>query len=470
MSYAVASDAVAFFDGRPDLVYRSGPTVGRFLSTVQRLALLIAANQVGKTLGLCKWANDRCLEYDGSGPGVLLAMIADIDNQFAVFCSKLHEVCARSELDAACKYIDGKGFYTHGRRMVRYRNGARIEFRGGKGEQMSAASVTCDLGVVVDEIPQRGHFAEALRATQRWMSPVRVGFTAVGRPADWFRARVEGIDGAPPEDAHPETGEALWEVFNCGLTKEECPWMTDEQIALIYGQVDPAEAPQRLHGAWEGPTPGRRFNGMSPECVIPALPPGEWTVTVTMDHGEGGGKQWVNLLYSRVLPPKKRGGDKVAQVVVVDEYVNPHATTPAQDAEGIEAMLSRNGLSILHVDRWFGDINSSGKSSAGASVNAEFESAFARRLGIGPDMPSPVSISKPAKSAGSVDFGERLLNYALLRRELLFVEASTVRTQRIFWHYTKGDQSTKHGVDTVRYGALDELRNAPAYANLYLNQ
>lgn len=443
---------LAWLESRPDLTYRPGPTVGRFQASKSRLSLLVAANQIGKTNGLCYWANGRCLAYTGDGPGVLLAMIADLDNQYPVFASKLWEVCARAELHPDCRYVEGKGFMTHGRRLVKYRNGARIEFRGGKGEQMSAASVTCDLGVIVDEIPQRGHFAEAMRAAQRYMAPVRVGFTAVGRPAAWFRRRVQGDPdtGAPPDDVHPDTGEALWSVYNCGLTVEECPWMDEEQVALIYATTPADQAPQRLHGAWEGPTSERVFTGMAPARELEQVPEGRWRVRVAMDHGEGAGHQHVGLL----LYDDRR-------VIVADEYVNLKASAIEEDARGIVAMLARNGMHPAAVDSWVGDVNSSGKANAGSSVNAD----MARAIGALVGAPSLVRIGKPDKRPGSVEYGTRLLNYALHRGDLDVVKVART-TARALWHHAEDGDEYTHAVDMLRYGAVDLLRHRPEYSGI----
>lgn len=456
---------LSFQDDRPDLLYRPGPTVSRFLASVARLALLIAANQIGKTSALCKWANDQCLGYTGQGPGVLLVMIADLDNQFPVFCSKLREVIAYSELHPACKYVEGKGFYTHGRRLVKYNNGAQMEFRGGRGEQMAAASITCDLGAVVDEIPIRGHFSEALRAAQRWLAPVRVGFTAIGRPADWFRRRVAGMDGKPAEDCDPKTGEPLWAVFNCGLSLEECPWMTQEQVDLIYAQTDPAERDQRLHGAWEGPTPGRRFTGMSAECIVSEVPAASYVVTVTMDHGEGVGRQFALEVFE---------DPDTGKVYIVDEYVNEEPTTTEADADGIAAMLSRSGVGLASVDHWWGDVNSAGKQGAGRSVNE----LMARSLSLAMGVPRhrvdagavSVRIRKPAKPPGSVELGERLLNLALLRGDLM-VHERCKRFIRCLWSYRGGNtDENKHGIDAARYGVIPILSRRPTYQRLFVRR
>lgn len=440
---------------RPDLLYRPGPTIGRFLDYPGRLALLIAANQVGKTQGLAIWMVRRCLSYDGvSGPGFLMAMVADLENMYSVFCSKLRDVMPVSELSAETTYVDGKGYFSHGKRLIKFSNGAKITFRGGKGEQMAAAGLTCDLGVAIDEIPQRGHFSEALRAAQRFLAPVRMGFTAIGRPAGWLRARISGDPntGAPPTDADNK-GQALWTVFNCGLNTTECPWLSEETVEQIYAQTPTEEQPQRLHGAWEGPTSERLFTGMAPSRVLEHVPEGKgWTVTVAMDHGEKAGREHALLLYSNEQ-----------DVIIVDEYVNGKASNVEQDALGILSMLHRNKVHVSNVDRWIGDVNSAGKQSAGQSVNQAIAEAISKLAGA--KSGALVQIRKPDKRPGSVEFGTRLMNYALHRGELYVCQAAK-STQRCLWHHKGEGDEFEHGIDALRYGAVDLLRHREAYSGI----
>jgi hypothetical protein len=174
-----------------------------------------------------------------------------------------------------------------------------------------------------------------------------------------------------------------------------------------------------------------------------------------MDHGEGVGHQHAVLLYD----------DPSGSCYVVDEYTNDSATTPAADVARILAMLARHGLTPLHVDRWYGDVNSAGKLAEGASVNAEMERAFAAALGV---RECPWRVEKPSKGAGSVAYGERLLNYALHRGDLALCERAR-RTVRAFWSYRGGDSDPgKHAVDAVRYGLRDVLEARPGYGRLYV--
>ena len=446
---ALASALARRLYERPDEAYAPGPTIGAFHASESRLRLLRAPNQVGKTYAGAWEGNRHSLEHPGSVGNVL---IADLDNHYSEVCAKIWEVIARAELAPTCKYVEGKGFFTGGKRAIKYRNGSRWVFRGGKSDQMAGAGLTAHWGWC-DEIPPRPLFNEWLRSLSRHRGPGWVTLTPVGRPVEWFRERVEGLDGRPAGDVMPD-GSPMWAQFVPELSVVECWWMTDDQIEEITATTDPDEAPQRLRGEWEGPTSDRRLNGMSAERIIEHVPDGEWTVTVTMDHGEGVGREHAVLLYH-----------DATRFVVVDEYHNPHATTPEEDAQGVAAMLLRNGLSLLHVDRWRGDVNSAGKLGAGASVNDEMERAFAKMLGT---ERCPFRIEKAAKGAGSVAYGERLLNYALHRGDLSMCERARV-TVRCAWHYRgPKDEDRKHAIDALRYGLADVLAARPDYSRLYV--
>lgn len=458
-SMAAINRVVNWANNRPDQLYTPGKTIGQFLGSTSRLALGVMANQTGKTTSLCWFANKCCLAFDKSkgGPGVFLFMIADLDNHYPTVCQKLWEVCARSELDPNTKYTDGKGFYTHGKRLVKFKNGARIEWRGGKGEVMAVAGVTADLGGACDEIPMRGHFAEFLRACQRWSAPVRVGFTAVGRPAEWFEERVRGREGRPPGDVDSD-GQPMWDLYQCAYSVEECPWLTQEQVDETIAQTDPAQIPQRIYGEWEGPTMDRRFTGMRKSNIIVEPPTAFYKVHVGMDHGENVGHQTAVSIFE---------DPKSGKVIITDDYVNERATTTEADADAISVMLDSRNMTIMSVDRWVGDVNSGGKNAEGASINTLLEEAFADMLGVGN---CPFRIETAQKGAGSVAFGERMINLALERGDLLVCE-SAARAIRALWGYRGAKRDPEaHIIDAIRYTVLPILQKNPTYSTLFVRR
>jgi hypothetical protein len=435
-----------WYDG---LVYTPGPTVGAFIASDGLRDLLRAPNQVGKSLGGAARADRFSLEHPGSVLGVL---VADLDNHYAELSGKIAEVITMPALDPASRFIDGKGWYTNGRRGIRYRNGSRWLFRSGSGSTAGLEGFSADAGWV-DEVPQRGHYGAFTRGVH---GPLWVTFTPIGRDPRWFRERVEG---------NPETGAPAleqWQQFVPELSEVECPWLTAEDIAERIAKTDPYERPQRIHAAWEGPTEGRRFTAftdaaiVSDADVVRLFGRSRPLVVLAADHGEGTGREcWLMIVYDR------------RHVVILDEYVNDKPTTPAEDVTGVLAMLTRRGAGVGAVDRWVGDVNSAGKANAGSSVNRDFEQAFADAL----ELPAcPFRIDKPHKGKGSVEYGERLLNVAFSAGELR-VHERCKRTIRSMWHYVGPgvSEDIKHPIDTARYGVQPVLmdRTRDNYARLY---
>lgn len=429
----------------PGAFYTPGPSCARFIASDERRLLLRAPNQVGKSLAGARRADRWSLANPGRVLGVL---IADLDNHYAEVSRKIYDVVTLPEVHPDSSYVDGKGWYTNGRRGLKYRNGCRWLFRSGSGSTAGLEGFSADAGWV-DEVPQRGHYGAFVRGVH---GPLWVTLTPIGRDPAWFRRRVEGDPetGAPAE-------EAGWVQLVPSLSVEECPWRTAAQVQEMIDKTDPFERPQRIHAEWEGPTEGRRFSAFTGDHVLSEAPGGEYRVTVTMDHGEGVGRQHALL----VLHNRRR-------VVVVDEYVNDTTTTPDADVRGILAMLHRHDLTPPMVDHWWGDVNSAGKLSAGRSVNDEIEAAFARAAGL---RVSPISIRKPNKRAGSVEYGERLLNIAFAADELHIHERCR-RLVRSLWHYTgPKDDDLKHPIDALRYGVQPILtdKRRPSAQRLYLS-
>lgn len=443
-------------DHRPDWLYEPGPTIAKFHDDRSSLRRLVRApNQVGKTYAGAWESNRASLEMPGS---VGCVMLADLENMYPEVSAKIWAVIARDELHPDTKYVDGKGFFTNGRRGIRYKNGSRWIFRSGKGEVMSVESYTAHWGWF-DEVPMRTHFGGFLRGVATHNGPIWGTLTPIGRPVEWFRERVEG---------DPETGEPPdehWEQFVPELSTRECWWRTQESIDTAIAAMDPWERPQRSKGAWEGPTGERRFNGYTDVSVIAALPGGlerEWYVGVFMDHGEHVGSECALLVIW-----------DDANIIAWDEYVNATATTPRADAQGISDMLVRRSLGIGHVDEWKGDVNTAGKSAEeGRSINEELERAFAELLNLDPDTDRPVRISKPSKGKGSVGKGERLLNHALMRHELLVHERCKVLRKSLTHYRGKEDPDLKHPIDALRYGVVPVLmdKRRPSYSQLFVGR
>ena len=126
-------------------------------------------------------------------------------------------------------------------------------------------------------------------------------------------------------------------------------------------------------------------------------------------------------------------------------------------------MISAASVSPLSIDAAVGDTN---KTKGGRRVNEILQTAMAKELGISR---APFRIEGANKRAGSVDFGRRLINYALQRGDL------TIDPQ---CHYLlsclagyKGsdvgdDKELSHGIAALRYICSRILADTPAYREL----
>lgn len=437
-------------DARPDEWYTPGPTIAAFHGSRDcRRRLLRAPNQVGKTLAGGWEANAYSLSMPGS---VGLVVIADFERHYKGFCRKVWEVIARDQLDPACKYIEGKGFYTHGSRGIKYRNGTVWEFRSGRSDVQALEGITADW-VWVDEVPSADHWGGIVRATVARNAPLWMTFTPIGRPVRWLREKVEGnpATNTPPDlDAD---GEPMWRQFVPELSVVECHWLTAQRIQEIIEEYPAEERPQRARGEWEGITTDRAFSAfVEAQCVegYEAPPPqAQWGLGA--DHGELAGREVVQLVAWVERP------DWV-EFWVVDEYVSTTRSDETEDARGILAMLGRNNVNPYRITKAKGDTNSGGKGAKGDSINQMISRAIALQLGHAPHMP-PFRFEPADKRGGMMAAGVKLINVGLARSQF-WVHPRCVHTRAGLRHWSGQDDEYKHAMDALRYIATDVLDRA----------
>jgi len=243
-----------------------------------------------------------------------------------------------------------------------------------------------------------------------------------------------------------------WSEHVVVLSQETCPHRTAESIAQQIQECPPWEQAQRIRAKWEGPSSDRRMVGFSGQtiCDDMAIPEHAVHVHLACDHGEREGAEvWHLILYWRDPIDHK------ARTLTMDEYVSPGRTTVATDAAAVVEMLARHGLTLQTVDRCRGDVNTAGKSSSMRSINQEFENAFAASM---QSHSPPFPILVPAKGPGSVEYGARVLNLAMLdgRHRIHERCAHAIRAYQTWRGTDSGhDADLKHHIDTERYGVVD---------------
>ena len=128
------------------------------------------------------------------------------------------------------------------------------------------------------------------------------------------------------------------------------------------------------------------------------------------------------------------------------------------DARKVFDILDRWGISPFEITKAHGDTNSAGKSRL-TSVNRALEQAFAELYKL-PKSAPPFRIYPAKKGRGSVNFGCKVLNAAMIQGRLTVHErcAPLVRALR-YYKGGKAGRDAEHSdkIDPMRYALTDWL-------------
>ena len=436
--------------------------------------LVRAANQVGKTHGICaeilwQWLGWHPWRQIKRKLRVSYCIIKDFESGYHEFCAKLRALLPPDALHKNCQYSMSTGFSYleagHRRPWLVHKDGYRIEFKSGTQDSMALESATVD-AVFFDEPPKYEHWSAARARLSVSNGPTLIAFTAVGRPLDWLKREIEG---------DPKTGRLpaeSWESVVIPLSIETSPHRTPESIAAQIARNEASgQSQQRTEGGWEGVTEGRRFKAFTARhCERTAA---ELIATYKIsefrlgaDWGEGPKKTAIHLI-GLVKSKAEPGKPVLWTYLVLGEYVSQETTTPAMDAKGTAAMIKAVGINPAQIAQGRGDINSMGKGGPGQSVNAAFEAAFTKEIGV---RVCPFKMVVPDKSKGSVDLGHSMISHAIME-DPYFVATECESLIQSFNHFTDGgtakDEGYKHALDGARYGIDDTFEQPDTSATRY---
>jgi len=419
-----------------------------------RLRWLIAGTQVGKTRASAAetwWhsGGDHPYRKVIAAPNEGWLMVPNMDTDWPKLCEKLHEIEPFNALHHRCRYDKARGYRYGSDRMVVRANGSVIRPRSGTQDLQTLEGASL-AWIGIDEVPKEGHWFAILQRITALHGAAWASFTPVGRAVDWLKRYFEGdvelgIEPAPG-----------WSKHKIKLTPRNVPhrppaWVED-QIALM----DPWEIPQRRDAEWDGPAPGRRFPAFRPDLVI------DEDVLFSLrfdyfrlglDHGEGLNKQQVKLL-----------GFAGKRIVLVWEWGNAtNDCTATEIAAAIRKGLDRYELTLHHLQRIVGDINTAGLAAPGSGVkfNLFVQHALAKNYGL---RQLPQDIDIPIKGPGSVRAGESALNTEMKEGMFLVFRECTgfIKAAKA---YTGKEQDLKDHIDPVRYACddiiLDPHRRIP---------
>lgn len=400
----------------------------------QHQVALRAANRVGKTRHAAFKLARRMVAQDGARCRV----VGPSRKQTQEVIGRYLDEFLRPYLDPRSYYVTGKGWNTN---TIRLNNGSICQLKSYEDRSDTHAGDSLDL-IVMDEPPPRAHFAENQARVIDRDGQFILAFTAVNRPVDWLREIIEGDNG--------------WSEYVVPFRRENVPWYSDAQYDRMVAafRSSPWQWAQRVDAEWSGVTEGRIFSGFTEKNVTKRIPSYELSVGVGIDHGKVAGRQ-VGVLVAW----------KGSKVFVVDEYVSQWGTTPEQDAGAILSMIKRQRLRPREVNLAIGDTNVAG---GGWRVNDLIEEAMRKQLN---SRHAPFRIRGADKSAGSVDYGLRVVNHACYRGDLVVHERCTAIMDAMrHWQggTTQGTDDAKlsHAADALRYICVGILGGQPAYSHL----
>lgn len=437
---ALARRAVA----DPLAYFTPTPPQEQFLRCTAPIALARSGNQLGKTtMGLVDCIY-RCL----GGHPYQLVKAAPIEAWIVVVSweqslgiqQKLWNLLPKDAIEPDTEFIPGKGF--KGKvPIVRFRNGSILRIRTVNQGALALAGSTIDY-VLIDEPPPQAIWSELVPRVMRNRGRIRVTLTPIGAPLGWLR---DLVDKKIVTDLHfPLTVENTTPLGGRPLLEEE-------DIRRMESQILPMERRQRIHGDWDaGFSEGRIFSGFDPEAhVSDLLPEGECQVGIGIDHGSEGGSQVATLC----VVSREGGVEGNPRFWILDQTISNGTTTPEQDARDILNMLRRNNMRVESVDRWTGDRKHGGRRWGGKKSNALLMQGFERELRL-PIGSLGFRIHTAWKPAGSIYEGVRILNSAMLRHDLV-VHPRCKQLIEDLKMWDGADDEHKHGIDSLRYGAVE---------------
>jgi phage terminase large subunit-like protein len=404
--------------------YEPAPPMQPFIEDTSKRIILRAANRIGKTYAGCFKLAKYMLENPGCRCRVVGSTYRQVNDRPSAY---LYEFLA-PWLSSDSSYSLTRGFANQ---VFTLRNGSLCQLRSNQQEAITHAGDSMDV-VLMDEVPEQDVLAENMTRTIDRNGSVWLTLTPIGKPIEYLRELVESDEGS------------IWQHYVIPFTHEACPWLPPEYVeqCIADAKCDPLTYEQKINGAWEGATVDRLFVGLSDKNYFTKLPGDlNWRVMIGTDHGELSGNQVACLC---LVHPNQE------DVYLLDEYQSQRGTTPDEDALHITNMLQRQELTLYDVDQIVGDIGSGGKLQPGTSVNRLLTEGFAKVLGIPTyQLPEALRVRKPNKRKGSVSFGERMINTALVNNNL-FIHEDCVGYKKALSHY-QGQAELKHWIDALRY-------------------
>lgn len=446
---------------RPRLFFQASPGLLGFMLDTSPRQCVVAANRVGKTYQAIKKLTDRML----ATPGLRCRIVGPTTKRVNRVHGRYLAGFLRGFLAPGSRWNPGTGFNNFNLAVAS--NGSTCELLSYEQDPAAHASDSMDI-VLLDEPPPPAHFTEAESRVFDVGGQVWVTLTAVGRPVEWFREVVEA--GIADRKAGRGPG---WSFYQFGLSRQNCPWYTEEQILERIREVSrtPWEYAQRIDGAWDGVSEDRRFATFdTPNLLtlgvklVDAWPAPQQRVhlALSVDHGEGPGhSHWILFGWQVVSPDNGSTANPELYVRAIAEWTNARRMSARRESAAVRDRLAEVGVQLDMLSWVVGDTNALAKSETAKTLNELFEIEFARLMGA--DSAAPRLRVRPArKGPDSVQGGIAVCN-ALFDSQAgagpaLQVSEACVGVVQSLRHWGGKDDELKHAADAFRYGVNEIAR------------
>lgn len=459
---------------RPSLPQR------KVLESEDNIVLFRAANQLGKTYvgaAECLYMMKGYSPYKDLShikPPIIVWAIVHSWEQSKIIQAKIHSLIGKNEYaEDSPEFQEGRG-YRAKNPWFKLKNGSMLFFKTANQGTLGAASGTIDFCWIDEPCPQ-ALFGELAARLLRNRGRMLMTMTPIGGgDLTWLKKLTET---KPPrvKDIHaPLSVENTTPIDLDGTPLEPLLLQSDvDRIADTYLSIDRAA---RLEGSWDVGVPmdGRIFEHFGEDHISDApCPTGEYKFSIGIDHGHHPNSQCAILVAISE-------DDKT--IYVLDEYFaaggEKQKATARRHARAIVAMIKRNGLEPLQINRWTGDRPHGGGKHGGRMSNSLLRSALEHVLDY-PANSCPFRIHTAHKPRWSVYYGCQLVSEAMVQgRFIVHPKCKRLIRSLSSWTLKKSGamdrlSEWKHAIDALRYAVvpiLDSKYSAPKFSKIPIHR
>ena len=360
-------------DAKPLDWFMPSPPQKQVLECTHPITLFRAANQLGKTYvgaaeclyymkGFSPWKDISHIK-----PPITVWAIVHSWEQSKIIQSKIHSLIGADEYaDDSPEYQEGRG-YRAKNPWFKLKNGSMLFFKTANQGTLGAASGTIHFAWADEPCPQ-ALFGEIAARLLRNRGRMLMTMTPIGGgDLTWLKNLTET---KPPKvrDIHAPLSVENTTPLGCEplLSQEDV-----DRVADTYLSIDRAA---RLEASWDVGVPmdGRIFEHFGEQHISDSpCPEGEYKFSIGIDHGHTPTSQCALLVAISE-------DDKT--IYVLDEYFaaggEKERGTARRHARAMVAMIRRNGLEPLQINRWTGDRPHGGGKHGGRMSNSLLRAAL----------------------------------------------------------------------------------------------